>query len=265
MSYAPPVLKVADRGAEVGNLQRFRNAKGHTDRDGRKLKIDEDLGPRTFYALKMFQKRNVLIADGIFGPFTRRIASSQGFIPFVQAANCLVRWPALSRHVTLVVIHTMESPETGGTALGVARWFAGELPRYPAPQASAHYNVDPDSVVQCVRETDIAWHAHGANVGSIGVEHAGRASQDAKGWADQASAASLDRSTRLVAGICSRYEIPAVRLTPEAVKRVEKGICGHVDVTRAGLGGDHTDPGPNFPWASYIERVQKLMKIEAEK
>jgi len=47
--------------------------------------------------------------------------------------------------IDLLVIHTMEAPEKGETAENIASWFAGAN----APQASAHYCIDANSVVQC--------------------------------------------------------------------------------------------------------------------
>ena len=91
-------------------------------------------------------------------------------IPFVQAKN-FTQGP--SNAIDVLVIHTMESPEKPDTAESVAHWFAGST----APQASAHYCIDDNSIVQCVHDADVAWHAPGANHNGLGFEHAGRAAQ----------------------------------------------------------------------------------------
>ena len=57
--------------------------------------------------------------------------------------------------IDVLVIHTMESPEKPDTAESVANWFSGST----APQASAHYCIDGNSIVQCVHDDDVAWHA----------------------------------------------------------------------------------------------------------
>lgn len=160
--------------------------------------------------------------------------------------------------IDLVVIHTMEAPERSATAENVAAWFAGA----DAPMASAHYNVDADGVVQSVLERDVAWHASDVNGYSIGVEHAGYAKQSPEEWTDEASVAILERSAELVAGICRRYEIPAVRLTGGDLKAgMRRGICGHVDVSVAFHGGKgHWDPGPHFPWDLYLEMVRSYLE-----
>jgi hypothetical protein len=85
--------------------------------------------------------------------------------PFIPSPN-VTRTEGRPIHV--VVIHTMETSERGDAAEAVARWFAR-----PETAVSAHYCVDADSVVQCVREEDVAWHARGGNASSIGIELAG--------------------------------------------------------------------------------------------
>ncbi len=162
--------------------------------------------------------------------------------------------------VTMVVIHTMEAPEKEATAENVAAWFAGK----DAPQASAHYNVDSDSIVQSVLEEDTAWHAGPVNGYSIGIEHAGYAKQTAAEWADIYSIALLERSAELTADICRRHGIAPVRVTTIDLKNgVRSGVCGHVDVTNGLQGGKgHWDPGPNFPWDHYLARVRSHLGAE---
>ena len=77
------------------------------------------------------------------------------------------------RRIDLIVVHTMEMDEKGSTAESCASWFQN-----PAAGVSAHYCVDADSIVQCVKEEDVAWHAPGANHDGIGIEHAGRREAD---------------------------------------------------------------------------------------
>src|SRR3954447_10294902 len=112
-------------------------------------------------------------------------------IPFVQARNFT---RGRSNAIDVLVIHTMESPEKPDTAESVANWFAGST----APQASAHYCIDENSVVQCVRDEDVAWHVPGANHNGLGFEHAGRAAQGKRDWADEYSAKMLELSAGLL-------------------------------------------------------------------
>lgn len=154
--------------------------------------------------------------------------------------------------IDLLVVHTMEAHEREGTAENVAAYFAGAN----APQASAHYCIDSDSEVQCVRDEDVAWHASEVNGKSIGLEHAGFAKQTPEDWADTFSTMMLLRSAKLAAALCLKYDIPVCRLTPEQVKAGRRGFCGHIDVNVAyGRPNGHWDPGPHFPWDDYLVMV----------
>lgn len=163
----------------------------------------------------------------------------------------------------LVVIHDMEYPKAPGTALWCARYFQNpEAGRTP----SAHYTVDAEEIVQCVQESDGAWHTPGYLQGqeinrmSIGIEHAGYAKQTREQWLDAYGQAMLDRSAQLVADICKRYNIPAVFLTEDDLRAGNtNGITGHWQCTKATKVGDHWDPGSGFPWDWYIGKVQGYM------
>jgi N-acetyl-anhydromuramyl-L-alanine amidase AmpD len=173
-------------------------------------------------------------------------------LPFVQARNFT---KGRSGSIDLVVIHTMEAPEKPTTAENVAAWFAGSS----APKASAHYCIDSDTIVQCVKDTDVAWHAPGANHDGIGIEHAGRAAQTAKDWSDAYSKAMLERSAQLTASLCKRYDIPVTWLRPADLLAGRRGITGHVDVSRAFKKSDHHDPGTGFPIERYLALVKAHM------
>ncbi|MFJ5265996.1 N-acetylmuramoyl-L-alanine amidase [Streptomyces sp. NPDC088387] len=105
---------------------------------------------------------------------------------------------------------------------------------------SAHYLVRSADghVAQCVRESDIAWHAGNweYNTRSIGIEH--------EGWVDRIgyfTDAMYESSARLTAAICTRYGIP----------RDRAHIIAHYEVP----GTDHTDPGPLWDWTRYMRLV----------
>jgi len=152
--------------------------------------------------------------------------------------------------VTRIVIHDMEMAEAGTTAESCAQMF-----HTTTREASAHFVVDSDSVIQCVPLDCKAWHAP-PNAGSIGIEHAGYARQTRAQWVDTYGMAMLTRSAILTARLCDMYGLPIVKLSVSDLLAGHHGICGHADVSNAWHQTDHTDPGVNFPWDVYLTLVQ---------
>lgn len=130
---------------------------------------------------------------------------------------------------------------------------------------SAHYFVDSDSVVQGVKTSDRANCArHRGNRLGIQYELCGTAQTRAQ-WLDAVSLATLKNAARQAARDCRKYGIPVRRLTVAETRRAwtefprgPKGFVGHVDCTYAYPedGGDHTDPGKDFPWDIFLPMVQ---------
>lgn len=149
--------------------------------------------------------------------------------------------------VDFVVIHTCE-----GSYSGCWGWLTN-----PAAGASAHYvvNENGSEVRALVDETNRAWHVAanydcGLNSGvdcgwngwsvntiSVGIEHAGYASQ---GWWDPGL---LWRSAELTCGVTERHGVP----------RDAYHIVGHGQLQP----WDRYDPGPNWPWDDYVWQVQE--------
>jgi N-acetyl-anhydromuramyl-L-alanine amidase AmpD len=174
--------------------------------------------------------------------------------PFVQSPN-MTRAPR--RAIDVVVIHTMEISERPDAAEICARWF-----KTPVSQVSAHYCVDADSVIQCVREPNIAWHARGGNGNSIGVELAGFAGQTRRDWADSYSTAVLERAAKLVADVCRRRRIPVRWLVAEDLVAGRRGLTGHSEVSEAFKQSDHWDPGDGFPVEGFVDRVRAVQQSQ---
>ena len=172
--------------------------------------------------------------------------------PFVASPNVT---PTSGRRIDVIVLHSMETDETPSAAENCARWFQN-----PAARVSAHYCVDNDSIVQCVRDKDVAWHAPGANHNGIGVEHAGRARQTRAEWLDAYGQAMLDRSAGLVADLCTRHAVPVTWLQPADLLAGKRGITTHNNVTKAFRRGTHWDPGPGFPGEWYLRTVRTKLK-----
>ncbi len=166
------------------------------------------------------------------------------------------------RNRRVTVIHTMESPEGVTTAEDVSRW-AQTLP--PTRKASWSYAADSDSIVQCVRERDVAYAAPGANHDGIQIEMAGRAAQGTAGWADAYSTALLDNVARLVADIHRRNDLPIVWLSVQDLIAGKSGVTSHNNVSKAYRRSDHTDPGSAFPASRFIEQARRAQKQSTAK
>ena len=241
---------------------------------------DGRFGPKTEKLTMEWQAAHGLDDDGVVGPMTRNAAlkamtdlekdfwvedaapdvtefeaaSSLDDIETVLAAN----YTNVTREtVKWVVIHSMEAAEKPHTAEAVANWFSGKSGK--PPRASAHYNIDSDSIVRSVPEKAVAWHAPGANRFGIGLEHAGYARQTRKEWLDDYSAEMLWLSARLCAAICKRWGIPIRYVDEEGLKRGDKGITTHVDASEAFKKSDHYDPGKQFPMDVYLKMVNRAL------
>ncbi len=146
--------------------------------------------------------------------------------------------------VDMIVIHTCE-----GSYSGCVSWL-----RQRRSGVSAHYVVNTDGEVsQLVDENRKAWHigaryrsrlnsgrlsnreGQSSNNFSVGIEHGGRASQ--RTWAT----ALIDSSIELTRGIANRHNVPKDRYH----------IIAHGQLQPE----SRVDPGPNWPWTSYLQRI----------
>lgn len=224
---------------------------------------DRKFGPITEGITRAWQAAHGLLPDGVVGPKTVAKANEVQDIreaagedveddlidDFVQAKNYTLM--PHGREIKWIVIHSAEMKEKPTAAEALAAWAAGPN----APRASWHFGIDVDSIVQCVRETDVAWHAPGANRHGIGIEHAGYARQTAEEWADEYSRDMLLRSARLVAWLCEKHRLPVAFVDREGLKAGRRGITTHNEVTMAFRRSTHTDPGHAFPMDWYLEQV----------
>jgi hypothetical protein len=147
--------------------------------------------------------------------------------------------------VHLIVIHTCE-----GSYTSCWSWL-----RNSAAGASAHYVVSEsgNEVSQLVAESNRAWHVaanydcsrlsghdcwrngQSVNTIAVGIEHGGFASQSSF------PAGQIETSARLSCDISKAHNIPRDRLH----------IVGHGQLQP----WDRTDPGPHWPWSTYISKI----------
>lgn len=156
-----------------------------------------------------------------------------------------------TRDIRLIVIHCMENPEKPHTAEYVGLFFQrGES------RASAHVGVDANSVVQYVRDNDVAWAARGVNNDGIHIEMAGMSTQNAQQWSDPYSSLMLERAADVAAQYCLKYDIPYVHLDNDQLRQRRKGFIGHDQATAVYKPNEgYLDPGTAFPWNFFMERV----------
>ncbi|MBF5045444.1 N-acetylmuramoyl-L-alanine amidase [Aggregicoccus sp. 17bor-14] len=144
-----------------------------------------------------------------------------------------------------IVIHTCE-----GSYSSCWSWLVNS-----ASQVSAHYvvNESGSEISQLVREANRAWHVgasydcslnssvecwrngYSVNHFAVGIEHGGYASQTSF------PAGQIDASAKLSCDISKGQAIPRDRYH----------IVGHGKLQPA----SRTDPGPNWPWTDYLNRI----------
>jgi peptidoglycan hydrolase-like protein with peptidoglycan-binding domain len=232
-------------------------------------------------AVAEWQRAIGCTADGIFGPLTERatriwqaahgraptgeVCAEDWTVAMQRADDNRALWlPASStryrvgRYVppTLIVLHSTEGPICIGAARSIGAWWSqppkasrGEKP------TSAHYVVDAEETVQCVRERDTAYAA-GARGNRLGihVELVGRAlSTD---WLSGDGLRVFDRGQALCVRIADRHSIPWVALDLDALLAGKRGIVTHATVSAAWHESTHQDPGgpgdKRWPWGEFI-------------
>ncbi len=147
--------------------------------------------------------------------------------------------------VQMVIIHTCE-----GSYSSCWSWLTNS-----ASQASAHYvvNESGSEISQLVREASRAWHISAtydcslnsstkcglngvsSNHFTVGIEHGGYASQSSF------PTGQIDASAKLSCDISKAYGIPRDRYHYVAHGQLQPY--------------NRTDPGPNWPWTDYLNRI----------
>lgn len=163
--------------------------------------------------------------------------------------------------VQLIVIHSTEGSSHSKSAEDGAGYDQRRT-----DGTSAHYFVDSDSIVQCVRTGDQAHTARPqGNKRGIHYELCARAAWKSE-WRESYAQAMLRRAARQAARDAKKWSIPVRHLSVTEVRDGVKGFCSHADITRAfpADNGTHTDPGPNFPWTQFLNLVREELAPDSE-
>jgi N-acetyl-anhydromuramyl-L-alanine amidase AmpD len=108
--------------------------------------------------------------------------------------------------------------------------------------ASAHLGIDQEgNAVRMVPDEEKAWTSGDWNPRSLNIELIGFAKWKNPFWRREYRP-GLRRAAQACARWSIKYDIPLR-------KRAGDGVCGHVHVS--GPGG-HWDPGPGFPWKTFL-------------
>ena len=151
--------------------------------------------------------------------------------------------------VKYVVIHTAEGART---AASLGNYFSN-----PSVDASSHVGIDNGTIEQYVSYDRAAWTLLNGNPVSDNAELCAFARWSRDEWFQNQG--MLDRAAQWIADRCRARGIPIRKLTPGQIDAGWSGVIGHADWTYSAIGqGDHTDPGPNFPWDYVISKAQGL-------
>ena len=158
-----------------------------------------------------------------------------------------------------IKIHSTEGPMSDGNARALANWFA-RSPAAGGPGTSATDIFDPVEAIQMLDHRIIPYDSGPkGNPRGSGSEHCGSVNLTKAQWLTDRAKDMLDMSARANAQEAHRrgWTLAQCRwLTVSEVARFVAGFCTHNDIRLALGGTTHSDPGPNFPYAWYMERVR---------
>jgi N-acetylmuramoyl-L-alanine amidase CwlA len=156
----------------------------------------------------------------------------------------------VNKPIKRIVIHCTVS-SCCDSAVQIARYF-----RQTTRFASAHYVVDAEHTIQSLYDSYVAYHAP-PNENSLGVELCCTLADEGKGhWGREDHKKMLKRAARLVAELCLAYDVPVRAVSGRRLRAGMGGICGHNAVRDAWGQTTHWDPGPHFPWRTFIAMVK---------
>lgn len=157
-------------------------------------------------------------------------------LPYVEADSN----GGLRASTQMIVIHATDDT---GTAADEAHYATVRT-----DDVSAHFYTDDTETIQAL-DTDLIAYGCYPIGNSLSVQF------ELCGLSNQISDETMRQAAPIVARACAQYGIPMVKISSAQLVDGVKGICGHADVTAAWNQGNHTDPGANFPWDTFIGYV----------
>lgn len=157
--------------------------------------------------------------------------------------------------INRLVVHCTagSEPRVPGAARATVRYSESVARTRPS---SYHYVADAQERLQYVYDSYIAYHAP-PNQHSIGYELCCSLSNAGKGHWDLADHKQmLKMVARDFARLALAYDVPIRKVGAVGLTLGRRGICGHADVKDAWHQTSHWDPGPYFPWFSFIRLVR---------
>lgn len=167
--------------------------------------------------------------------------------------------PRSAGSITVVVIHDTEGVTGPLGAEATAAYFHS-----PAATAGTQLVVDDDSTQRCIDDLVIPAGVPPLNTHGLHIEQSGHAAWSTGEWLAHES--MIDRCAFKVAQWCAKFAIPAVWLEVADLKAAPgfpqpspKGITSHANVTLAWGQSTHTDPGPNYPYDLFMQKVKDFL------
>lgn len=159
-----------------------------------------------------------------------------------------------NKPITRIVVHCTVGAEPGAEK---AAMNTVNYSKNTARPSSFHYIAEDNKSYQYTYDSVVAYHAP-PNGHSLGYELCCSLSDKGKGHFSNTDHREMLRvAAKDIAQLCLAYDLPIRKLSAAQVKAGAKGICGHIDVSNAFHQSSHWDPGPYFPWASFITMVKQ--------
>jgi hypothetical protein len=167
-----------------------------------------------------------------------------------EKENGIEYWRDRSGSPKIIVLHSTDTPglvSAPGTAelTALRNGLMGQTGLEGTYHLSVHVGVDPDgNAAKYVDGDKLAHHVYHKSDIALGIEQIGFSTQTS--WPDK----QIDKVAEWVAYWSSKYDIPLT-------KSATNGICGHGDLGTEG--GNHGDPGPNYPFDKVIQKAKQIV------